>query len=53
MPLAVLFGSLLTYTGGDRWFMDVSLRLTGRLRVGRRRVLAGWHAPTLPIGTPW
>jgi TRAP transporter 4TM/12TM fusion protein len=30
----VLFGALLTYTGGDRWFMDLSLRLTGRLRGG-------------------
>ena len=30
----VIFGAVLTYTGGDRWFMDLSLRLTGRVRGG-------------------
>lgn len=30
----VLFGALLTQSGGDRWFMDLALALTGRLRGG-------------------
>ncbi|MEE8349013.1 MAG: TRAP transporter fused permease subunit [Acidobacteriota bacterium] len=30
----VLFGMLLTRSGGDRWFIDLSYTLTGRLRGG-------------------
>ncbi|MBI2186901.1 MAG: TRAP transporter fused permease subunit [Acidobacteria bacterium] len=30
----VLFGALLSQSGGDRWFMDLALALTGRLRGG-------------------
>jgi len=30
----VIFGALLTQSGGDRWFMDLALALTGRLRGG-------------------
>ena len=30
----VLFGMLLTRSGGDRWFVDLSYTLTGRLRGG-------------------
>lgn len=30
----VLFGALLSHSGGDRWFMDLALALTGRLRGG-------------------
>lgn len=30
----VLFGALLSQSGGDRWFMDLALALTGRFRGG-------------------
>ncbi len=30
----VLFGMLLTHSGGDRWFIDLSYSLTGRMRGG-------------------
>ena len=30
----VIFGMLLTQTGGDRWFIDLSYGLTGRMRGG-------------------
>ena len=30
----VLFGALLTHSGGDRWFIDLSYSLTGRMRGG-------------------
>jgi TRAP transporter 4TM/12TM fusion protein len=30
----VLFGALLSQSGGDRWFMDLALALTGRVRGG-------------------
>jgi TRAP transporter 4TM/12TM fusion protein len=30
----VIFGALLTHSGGDRWFMDLALAATGRLRGG-------------------
>ena len=30
----VIFGALLTQSGGDRWFMDLALAATGRLRGG-------------------
>jgi TRAP transporter 4TM/12TM fusion protein len=30
----VLFGALLSQSGGDRWFMDLALASTGRLRGG-------------------
>jgi TRAP transporter 4TM/12TM fusion protein len=30
----VIFGALLTHSGGERWFMDLGLVLTGRFRGG-------------------
>jgi TRAP transporter 4TM/12TM fusion protein len=30
----VIFGALLTHSGGDRWFMDLALAATGRFRGG-------------------
>ena len=40
----VLFGELLSRSGGDRWFMDLALALTGRFRGGPAMSAVGGSA---------
>jgi TRAP transporter 4TM/12TM fusion protein len=40
----VIFGELLSRSGGDRWFMDLALALTGRLRGGAAMSAVGGSA---------
>lgn len=40
----VIFGELLSRSGGDRWFMDMALGLTGRLRGGAAMSAVGGSA---------
>ena len=40
----VIFGELLSRSGGDRWFMDLALALTGRIRGGAALSAVGGSA---------
>ena len=40
----VIFGELLSRSGGDRWFMDLALALTGRIRGGTALSAVGGSA---------
>jgi TRAP transporter 4TM/12TM fusion protein len=40
----VIFGELLSRSGGDRWFMDLALALTGRFRGGTAMSAVGGSA---------